>query len=167
MNKHFERLLGFVLLDEHVTDMRQRAYMLATVKHETDRRWYTKDPTDIYNTCEEIGMGRGKPYYPKFYGRGFVQLTWEENYRKFGDLLKIDLLNGPFQALEWETAYKIMSLGMSQGLFTGKKLSDYINDKKTDYVGARKIINGTDKAQLIAGYAGGFEIMLSGIARAA
>jgi hypothetical protein len=60
-----------------------------------------------------------------------------------------------------DTAYKIMSLGMYQGLFTGRKLSDYINDTKKDYVNARRIINGTDRAQMIADYATSFEQVLT------
>jgi putative chitinase len=42
---------------------------------------------------------------------------------------------------------------MTQGLFTGVNLSRYFNDQREDYVSARKIINGTDKADLIALYA--------------
>ena len=38
------------------------------------------------------------------------------------------------------------------GDFTGKALCDYFNDFANDPVGARMIVNGTDKAQLIAGY---------------
>jgi hypothetical protein len=49
---------------------------------------------------------------------------------------------------------------MTKGLFTGKKLNDYINNTKTDYVNARKIINGLDRANLIASYAKVFETAL-------
>jgi hypothetical protein len=45
---------------------------------------------------------------------------------------------------------------MERGLFTGKKLSDYFNDKKTDWRNARRIINGLDKADTIARYAQNF-----------
>ena len=54
-------------------------------------------------------------------------------------------------------AVKIMVQGMKDGWFTGKKLSDYINQSQKDYVGARRIINGTDKDKLISGYAETFE----------
>jgi hypothetical protein len=57
-------------------------------------------------------------------------------------------------------AYRIASLGMRQGLFTGRKLATYINDAQCDYVNARRIINGTDRAQDIAGYAQTFETAL-------
>ncbi|MDP9855941.1 hypothetical protein [Agrobacterium tumefaciens] len=43
-------------------------------------------------------------------------------------------------------------MGMLEGLFTGKKLTDYFNLKKDDPVGARAVVNGRDKAKLIAGY---------------
>ena len=56
-----------------------------------------------------------------------------------------------------EYAINIMLEGMKQGWFTGRKLSDYIYQSKKDYVSARRIINGTDKANLIAGYADTFE----------
>jgi putative chitinase len=45
-----------------------------------------------------------------------------------------------------------MITGILKGLFTEKKLSDYLN-KDTDWINARRIINGLDKAELIAVYA--------------
>ena len=38
------------------------------------------------------------------------------------------------------------------GDFTGKCLEMYFNNKVDDPINARRIINGTDKARLIAGY---------------
>ena len=69
--------------------------------------------------------------------------------------------------MEPQTAYKIMSQGMRGGLFTGKKLSDYINDQHCDYFNARRIINGVDRADLIQGYAQAFEGILSQALKAA
>lgn len=46
---------------------------------------------------------------------------------------------------------------MKEGWFTGRKLSDYISGNKKDYVNARRIINGMDKAQKIANEAVIFE----------
>jgi hypothetical protein len=53
-----------------------------------------------------------------------------------------------------------MFVGMEEGWFTGKKLSDYINGGKADYYGARGIINGKDRAAEIATYAKAFEAAL-------
>lgn len=59
--------------------------------------------------------------------------------------------------MQIEHATNILLLGMKEGWFTGRKLSDYINQSKKDYLNARRIINGMDKASLIAGYAETFE----------
>ena len=162
------QLEGFnSILDEYDSkpfDKRYLAYMLGTVYHETAK---TMQP------IAEYGKGKGKPYgkmikmngkmydFPiqLYYGRGFVQLTWYENYVKAGKKLGIDLLNNPDLALTMNVAVKILFQGMLQGWFTGRKLSDYIGSK-TDYVGARKIINGTDKASLIASYANAFFVAI-------
>lgn len=55
----------------------------------------------------------------------------------------------------WATVY-----GMETGLFTGKKLSDYIGAVKQDYYNARQIINGHDQAETIAGFAVRFKTLL-------
>lgn len=137
-----------------LNDLRQLAYMLATTYHETAK---TMAP------IEEYGKGQGRAYGKldyetghRYYGRGFVQLTWKDNYKRLGDLLGVDLVKHPEKALELSTATKILFKGMTMGLFTGKKLDDYINSAGTDYVNARRIINGTDRADLIAGYADKF-----------
>jgi putative chitinase len=118
------------------------AYILATAYHETA---HTMQP------IKEMGGQRylrSKPYYP-WYGRGLVQITWEANYRKYG-------ITDPDKALEWPTALHVMFDGSIKGLYTGKKLSDYISARSQDYIGARRIINGTDRARMIAGYAVAF-----------
>lgn len=74
----------------------------------------------------------------RFMGRGYVQITGRANYRKFG------IEHTPDDALEPATAIRIMFDGMERGLFTGKRLSDYINGK-ADYYNARAIVNA-DKA---------------------
>ena len=139
-------------------DDRWLAYMLATAHHETDRRM---------QPIEEYGKGKGRPYGKNikmngtryndtanlFYGRGFVQLTWYENYQKAGAKLGLNLIKNPEKTLELPVATKIMFLGMMEGWFTGKKLSQYFNSTTEDVYNARRIINGTDKANLIADYA--------------
>ncbi|QTE37464.1 glycoside hydrolase family 19 protein [Mucilaginibacter gossypii] len=145
-----------------LTDERHIAYILATCFHETAK---TMQPV------RENGRGKGLPYGSKlkmgggpghrvpytnpdqlYYGRGYVQLTWYENYLAMGRKLHIDLLNNPDLALQPDISAKIMITGMTDGSFTGKKLSDYFNNKTNDPVNARRIINGTDVAATIAGY---------------
>lgn len=140
-------------------DDRQLAYMLATVYHETAK---TMQP------IAEIGKGRGREYgrhvkqsgkayparMPLYYGRGFVQLTWYENYEKAGKTLGHDLLNDPDLALNPVIATAILIRGMLDGWVTGKRLSDYFNGSKEDWVMARKIVNGLDRAPFHISHSG-------------
>lgn len=123
------------------------AYMLATVRWETSR---TMQPV------REMGGERylrTKKYYP-WVGEGLVQVTWEANARKFGAKKPGDLMT-------WPIALVALFDGMEKGMFTGKALSDYIAPPKIDYVNARRIINGTDRAKEIAKLAVAFQEALA------
>lgn len=129
------------------------AYILVTIWWETA---HTARP--IKERGGESYLRR-KKYYP-YYGRGYVQLTWDFNYDKFGLFLGIDLKNHPEYAYDRENAWAILKEGMTdkdKGFddpeFTAFSLEDFFTETKTDFVGARKIINGSDKARTIAGYA--------------
>lgn len=138
----------------------QLAYVLATAYHECHD---PRRPGARITPMEEFGGARylkSKAYYP-YYGRGFVQLTWRVNYQREGKRLGLDLMKHPEKALDPAIAANIAIHGMKTGSFTGKKLSNYINEKRTDYRNARRIINGTDKMELIASYALAFEACLS------
>jgi hypothetical protein len=130
-------------------DVRHLAYMLATVHHECATRFW---PITEYGSQSYL---EGKKYYP-YIGRGWVMLTWEDNYRRASDELNLtderDLVEHPEMALDSLIATRVLFNGMADGWFTGKKLSDYFNDTKDDPVNARQIINGNDKDTLIAGY---------------
>ena len=69
----------------------------------------------------------------------------------------------PKKLLEPVYSAEILVIGSRDGWFTGKKLSDYITLAKSNYVSARRIINGTDKALLIAGYAKEYNLDLKRI----
>ncbi len=144
------------ILDEwearKLTDLRWLAYMLATTYHETNK---TMQPVREAYWLSEDWRRRNLRYYP-WYGRGYVQLTWEENYRKMGRHLGVDLLGNLDLAMDPRIAAAIMFEGMMRGDFTGKSLEMYFSDGTDDPVGARRIINGTDKDELIAGYHRGF-----------
>jgi hypothetical protein len=133
------------------------AYMLATVEHETWSR---------FAPVEEEGRGEGKRYgvslrtvcadgtvrQNAYYGRGYVQLTWQANYARLGNALGLgrSLVERPELALDPDIAYSILSFGMTRGAFTGKSLGCYLTASSRDYVQARRIINGLDCAQEIA-----------------
>ncbi|WGV98813.1 peptidoglycan-binding protein [Vibrio sp. YMD68] len=140
------------------------AYVLATVYHETA---YTMKP------IEEYGKGKGRPYgepNPEtgqtYYGRGYVQITWLENYAKAIDVVRdmntlerghIDFVQVPDLALSAANSAQITMSGMIDGWFTGRKMSDYLDSPEPDYINARRIINGTDKAIEIAAHSMAFE----------
>lgn len=139
-------------------DLRWLAYILGTAHHETDH---------LMQPINEYGYGAKKPYGKQikedgthysdtdqlFYGRGFVQLTWYENYAKAGAAFGLDLLHHPNLALDTDVAAKIIVTGMVEGWFTGRRLSQYFNGKTSGWTPARAIINGSDMAVKISEYA--------------
>jgi putative chitinase len=167
-----DALLAAAEADADITDIRWLAYMFATVKHECADRWkpieeFGKGQGHKYGIPVTVTDPAGKSYSNAYYGRGYVQLTWDYNYRNMGKVLGNRLLYEPSLALDAEVAYRIMSYGMRNGSFTGAKLSRFINADGCDYVNARKIINGLDQAQRIAGYATRLEKVLRDSAVAA
>lgn len=147
------------------SDVRCIAYALATIAHETD---WTFEPItergnaryfDKYDGRASLGNNQPGDGF-RFRGRGYVQITGRRNYSRFSTLLKTNLLADPELALRPDIAFRIMSVGMFKGEFTGRGFANYINDSITDYVKARQIINGFDKAQQIASYAKQIEAIL-------
>jgi putative chitinase len=96
----------------------------------------------------------------KYRGRGFVQLTWKDNYRKASRAVGLDLVAEPDLAMRPNIAIAITVDGMATGMFTGKKNADFLNSNPPNYYAARRIINGTDKAATIALLAEKFEAAL-------
>lgn len=138
------------------------AYEFATAWHESRLK-----------PIEEWGKGKGREYGKinatgkAPYGRGLVQLTWHANYVKADDELKLGgkLANDYDLALEPDIAVKIMVRGMEEGWFTGKKLATYLPNPRgthAEFKAARRIINGTDKDEMVAGYAVSFQDALIG-----
>ncbi len=127
----------------------QIAYVLATVQHETN---------NTYMPVKEayyLGPQRAEPYRKKlsyfpYYGRGYAQLTHNYNYHKYSKILKQDFLTDPDNVLDPVMSLFILVHGMMNGAFTAKRLDNYVNHQKTDFLEARRVINGKDKAQHIA-----------------
>jgi predicted chitinase len=173
----YERLLAG--LESEDMPLTHAAYMLATVYHETAQtlepilergsRDYIAsryDPvlgsTEKRRTTARVMGNEREGDGWKFRGRGYVQLTWKFNYLRLGNALDVDLVADPDLALDPEIAYRILSVGMRRGLFTGADLSDHLNTRKTDYINARRIVNGLDCAAQIAAYATLYEKALRG-----
>ena len=135
------------------------AYALATAFHETAK---TMQPVREAFWLSEAWRKAHLRYWP-WYGRGYVQLTWEGNYRRAdleaaqaGLISAGALLANPDLAMRPDLAAFIMRRGMTEGWFTGRGLARYLPDRIAtfdQFKAARAIINGTDKAHSIAVYA--------------
>jgi putative chitinase len=158
-------------------DDRWLAYALATAFHETAA---TMQPIKEYGgdkyfhkmydiqgarpaVAKRLGNltpGDGK----KFPGRGYVQLTGKTNYQKWTVKLNmsgVNLVTNPEKAMDPKIASAILFEGMIEGSFTSRRLNQYFNKQTTDWVGARAIINGKDRAQMIAIYGQKFYASIS------
>lgn len=142
----------------NVTDLRHIAYIFATAYHEGVNLKTGERIVPVVEGGPQTYL-RSKKYFP-YVGRGYVQLTWDYNYQRYSKIMGINFMDYPELLLDVKNSSFILVHGMVHGVFTGKKLSDYIG-AKTNYVGARRIINGTDKANLIASYASGFHMALT------
>jgi len=184
-------ILETAINDKDLTFIPELAYMLATTKHET---------AHTFRGIKEYGKGSGRSYGKeitvtdtttkqtyknKYYGRGYVQLTWGYNYQRIDHKLgngifpnknkikEADYNKGftisdpdksiylnPDKALEKENSYIGLVWGMQKGIYTSRKISRYVNATKIDYINARRVINGIDQANKIADYAENFESLL-------
>ena len=148
-----------------LTVTEQLAYILATVFHECGRLMQPVREGFKATDAEARAYVKAKGYRYAvvinglvYYGRGLVQITWLANYQKMAAIVGADLVGNPDLALQPAIAVKILFEGMLRGTFTGKKLGDYIVDAgHSDYEGARRVVNGTDEAAKIAGYARAFD----------
>ena len=133
------------------------AYALATAAHETA---YTMQPVREAFWLNENWRRTHLRYYP-FYGRGYVQLTWEDNYKKADRELDLKgrLTANLDLALDPDIAARIMSRGMQEGWFAGDNkgrhtLTRYLPSNgaasMAQMTSARRIINGTDQDEKIA-----------------
>jgi LysM repeat protein/predicted chitinase len=135
------------------------AYILATARHESDQFkvleeyasgiWY-EGRTDLWNKVAGDGV-----YYK---WRGYVQLTGRINYeswskRLFGENNSSLLGDYPEFLSHPKISALILVAGMIEWTFTKKELWRYVADGKLDFQKARGVINGSDEAKKIAGYA--------------
>jgi putative chitinase len=104
---------------------------------------------DIVTEWEAVN---NQDYRQLAYGRDLVQTTWLRNYEKVKEFSGIDVVTYPDLIGKMPLAAKVAVYFMNKGYFTGKKLSHFFNDTTEDWYHARRIINGLDKADLVASY---------------
>jgi hypothetical protein len=181
-------LLDQIEADQEFTILRQVAYMLATVKGETGVFQPLKEKRANPNRQPALFKQQQKYFPSGFFGRGYVQLTFEENYRMAGQKLagtvieiqnkdgskreltidKDTFVKQPDLVMQPTASYQILARGMREGWFRRRKdkrpfkLSDFIKEGSApDYKGARNIINHpSSSADKFAGFADKFELIL-------
>jgi len=83
------------------------------------------------------------PFKQSYYGRGLIQITWYDNYKKFTDKLKQPLDENPDLALEWDIALDILFVGLRDGMFRkGLAFEDFDLRDPRDVYRARDAVNG-------------------------
>lgn len=149
------------VMQEYNVPLHWAAYILATSYHETAARM---QPVREGLNASDAWRKRNLRYYP-WYGRGHVQLTWEENYVKADKKLGLGgaLAKNADLALDPEISAEVLVRGMIEGWFSGDKKGRHTLERhlplnkgkatRTQFKNARRIVNIMDKADLIAGYA--------------
>ena len=156
-------------------DLDTLAYGLATVFHETGQRMvpvregFATSDAGARRAVENLAKKRGpnsavakyaKPAGPHghvYYGRGHVQLTWLENYKKASAAAGVDLVKNPDLMLDPVISGRVLFVGLISGQWGGGKgisayegADDFLSDEEA--IKARALVNGTDEARKIAGY---------------
>ncbi len=162
-----------------ITHVRRIAYLLATAQHSScfganleergtgpvcngvDRSFERYEP----GTARGTALGNTRPGDGERYrGRGFVYVRGRAAYAIWSQRLNMpeQLVNGtavpffvahPAALARPGVAAQTLVRGMRDGLFTGIALGSYVNDKKTDYLNARRVIGGPEHARDVASIA--------------
>jgi putative chitinase len=151
------------------TDYHETGHTLQPVRERGGAAYLAKYDTGrlaaaLGNTPEADGDG------VRWAGRGKVQLTGHRNYQHADERLHAlgvlgpgeSLLETPDLALRMDVAAACLVFGMAEGWFTGKSFNHYLPGRATaeQFAHARRIINGVDRAELVAGYAVAFQAAL-------
>lgn len=150
----------------HVKDAHHIANILAQVFHETGTYMLPvketvfpshkdKNPSDaavIARLDAAFKSGKlpwvSKPYWREgWFGRGPIQLTHKVNYEKVGKAIGVDLVTDKNRIMDPAIGAATAVVGMRDGIFTGKKLSDFdfpaaLNAPTRSH--PRRIVNGND-----------------------
>lgn len=172
-----------------ITHLRRIAYLLATAQHAshfgTDLEERGTGPVqdgfdrsfDRYDAGTPLGasLGNTEPGDgDRFRGRGFVHVRGRASYTIWSQRLGMpeQLVGGtrvpffvayPAAMARPTVAAQTLVRGMRDGLFTGIPLGYFVNDKKTDYHGARRVVDGPEHASVVAELATTFAAVIEAL----
>lgn len=158
---NIETLLFLSEMDDEWKYTSELAYFFATIGWETAWTFAPIVEKRAAGNQQDVRRMQDKYWSTGYYGRGYVQLTWKDNYKKLGNIIDVDLVAKPNELLKPSVSYEVAAIGMRNGLFRSRnngspiKLSDFVNENTTNFTRARDIINGdVDKhGKLISGFA--------------
>ena len=154
-------VLKYIQNDKNINTVEQAAYLLATVKAESDysfERWesdyvcgkkgvaYKDKPCQAALNYYRSTDGK-KNYYLKgvddrglpYFGRGLIQLTGQSNYKKYGDRIGVDLEKNPELVFKPKNSYGVTSE------FLKEKTWKYVD--KGELTLARRSVNGGTRGE--------------------
>lgn len=162
-----KKVLEFASKDKNLNSVNHLAYLLATAKVESDyslERWeadyvcgdagvkYKNKPCQSainyycstqggkVNYCKGDLDKRGLPYF----GRGLIQITWKDNYDKYGKKIGVDLVNNPEKIFVPENSYNVAVAYLNEKRYKAQKSTfDYVDEGNLTQ--ARKTVNGGTK----------------------
>ena len=161
--------LNYIKKDASITDVRWASYLLGTAFAESNyslQRWeadyvcglrgkaYSSNgPCSSALSYFRSEKGGKKNYYDlgvaknglPYFGRGLIQLTGKDNYKKFGDIIGEDLFNNPDLALDNKVSYKVAVAYMNKrGVFNHVSNGDLRTARKRVNGGAKGLdeVNG-------------------------
>jgi hypothetical protein len=149
-----ERSVSAIIREAEAQDLTraQIAYVLATAEHESASFGTLEEFASgtMFEGREDLGNtqpGDG----PRFKGRGYVQLTGRLNYTAYANRSGIQVVQLPVILMNWPAlSVWVLVDGMRRGAYTGHRLDKFVNKTKQDFINARRVVNGLDRAEKIA-----------------
>ena len=158
-------------------EKRRLAFILATARRESQNTFAPlREAPGCGNDeeCRERAIGAllarrgqkaGKPPKPnyavadanghRYYGRGFIQLTFKKNYAAAGEKLGLDLVSDPDRVMEPAIVADILVRAILEGWYGSRRpLLFYIGGSTEDWINARNNVNpGSPNKPVTAAYA--------------
>lgn len=147
----------------YTTTARLRAVWGKRFPTDASAQPYIRQPQKLANFVYGGRNGNVQPNDGWTYrGRGYPQTTGRANYETSGRIAGVDAVANQDLMLDPKIAAKAMVTSMKEGIYTGHRLDRYINATKTDFTGARQIVNGTFEAKKVAVLAERYLVALRG-----